>query len=103
MLNIIISIIIFAIAISIFAAYKRYQDKKMNKVINFPKQEDSETPDEATKLDIYNAIIGLSNQMTLNNLLLFLILIIIFIKLILPTILAAIGIGYVTNELNNLF
>lgn len=98
--NIVIGILITLLAIAIVAAYKKYQDKKANKI---EEHLEEKKEDETTKLDIYNAIIDLSNQIQIVNIWLFLIFLILFIKLILPSILAAIGIGYVVNELNNIF
>lgn len=102
--NIVIGILITLLAIAIITAYKRYQDKKTNKIEHLiQKNSENEDEDETTKLDIYNAIIDLSNQIQIVNILLFLIFVVLFIKLLLPSILAAIGIGYVANELNNIF
>ena len=96
--NIIVSVLIVLLIAAIIAEYKIHQKKKKNiEEIN------PETKDEISELEKYNAIIDLSNQIQITNILLFLILVILFIKLLLPSILTALGIGYVLNELNNIF
>ena len=104
--NIIIGILITLLAIAIIAEYKIHQDKKSkenNIAPNIEKNNIEEDEEKVSELDKYNAIIDLSNQIQITNILLFLILVVLFIKLLLPSILAALGIGYVMNELNNMF
>lgn len=108
MANLIIGILIILLAVAIIAEYKIYQDKKANinketKTIEDTKEIIEEiTEEKVSELDKYNAIITLSNQMTLNNFLLFLILLILFVTLILPLILMGTEINKLIEAINNL-
>lgn len=97
---IILSILVVLVVIALIAEYKIYQNRKskpprtsQNKEINI---------EEITELEKYNAIITLSNQIQINNILLFLILLILFITLVLPLIITGVGINQIINTINTI-
>lgn len=112
MKNIVINIICILIIIAILAIYKFYTDKKnkleqissniLEQIPSNIKDMKIEKTEEVTEIEKYNAIITLSNQMTLNNFLLFLILLILFVTLILPLILMGTEINKLLETINNL-
>ena len=75
-------------------------NRKYNILPHYKNNETDNTENEPTRLEVYNEIVGLRNQISWTNLWLFIICLILICKFVLPIVLKVLGITYLLNELN---